>query len=158
MEYGNLHIIKLKVLAGPDRLLRIGVFFDNPYSFSDDLLINSFYGFETIVDSILKNHHGYGFSIDTKQLQQIFSLDSKLFIGKIKAEFLFRKNKGIEVKLSYYSEELELARKFSIINSFYIQNPDIDSEKYPRDFSLNNFRCGIRQNVINIPLDKFKIE
>lgn len=33
-------------------------------------------------------------------------VDSKTFIGKIRAEFLIRKNKPLEVKLNCYSEEL----------------------------------------------------
>lgn len=146
LEYSSVIIHKLIPLAGPDRLLRIS--FSLPFEsyMMEDTLDQYYNAVSYIINGCLLQKHSLTSEIDKETFFSWMHTDEgDPYEGIVRIELLIRKKQPSEVQLNYYPEELELARKFFEIESFYKINTDIDPETYPRAVTLNDLREGAEQ-------------
>jgi|GEM_PF-5843524 len=146
--YPGFTIDKLKILKGPDRLLRMRVRFQGIVDAEQSL-----YAFFEILNCLIWKNHGIQCNFKIEEFIGIFDkIDPSALIGtsycilgsdsQISVDLLIRRYKHSEFKVSYYPHDLELERNVSSIN-YHVTMSGNDLSDYQPKYTLNNFREGI---------------
>ncbi|MEP2025510.1 MAG: hypothetical protein ABJH98_17635 [Reichenbachiella sp.] len=158
LKTSSINIFKLILLAGPDRLLRIAFTLEHEFYHNEKYWTEEYETITYIINGLLIQKHSCTATIDKEYFfSWIRTIDNDSYDGLIRIELLIRKNKPSEVTLNYYSKELELARKFFEIESFYKINSDVDPENYPAPYRLIDLREGNEQSLQTFPVKVKKI-
>lgn len=148
----NLTIYELKILKGPDRLLRMKVLISDTIDMEIELLMLA-----SLVEALLFKHHNLSIDFPTNELLAIIPKGAgEFFKGKIGLEMFFRYKEPSVFNLRHYSEALEIERILSSAESTILVNK-IDYENYQYKYSLNDFRNGETLFPVIKKLNYFKI-
>jgi hypothetical protein len=141
---GTLEIFELKILKGPDRLLRLHVMIQDSQNITDSLSMLS-----TIVEAIIWKNHRMETDFPIQQILGAIPESKSIapgkygtfFNGALAIEMVLMQRSHSSFKMRYYPEELELERKASDVKLFLLRDGK-NLENFDFRYNLGNFREG----------------
>jgi hypothetical protein len=148
----NLEIYELKILKGPERLLRINVLIKQTLDLKETIDILS-----AIIESLIFKHHKLTLEFPSVQLLDFLPGNKKgkygtFLNGTLGMEILLLNKGASNFKIRYYSQEVEFERLISNTNN-YISINQINIETYKFKCTLKDFREGTSASEWNSKLN-----
>lgn len=138
---GNLEIYELKILKGPERLLRMHVLIKQTLDLKESVDILA-----TLIESLVFKHHKLTVEFPSAQLFEFMPNNEKgkygTFLNGVLGLEILLANKGASnFKIRYYPEEVEFERLIFNTNN-HISTNKIDMDTYRFTCTLKDFRDG----------------
>lgn len=158
--YTGVNIDKLKILKGPDRLLRTTARFSGSLDIETDLYILA-----EILDSLLRKHHQLSLHFPTKEILGVIPKGKStlmgekeygsMFNGTLIFDIFLRHKKPSEICLRYYPEDMEFERNLDSINH-YISINKIDFPNYEFKYTFGESTNGLSAESLMLDIDYTK--
>lgn len=142
---GNLTLLEIKPLKGPDRLLRIKVLVNNTFDIQSSIEM-----LEEVVKSLIYKYHKIYLEFPVSSLIDKLPNNNNFFSkyygeilnGMLGLEILFNYRTESNFKIRYYSEDLEFQRKLMSLDS-YVSINKVNMDEYVHPFTIDQIRNGI---------------
>lgn len=145
---GDLKIVEIKPLAGPDRLLRMHVMFENAFDLKTSITMLG-----VVVAALIAKYHNLNIEFPTMSLFDALPSNPHLNQDKygewqngvLGINVLIMRRSNSVFKMRYYANDLEFQRKLMAIDSYVAINK-IDMNKYHYQFTIEQLRNGIEMD------------
>lgn len=152
---GSLEIYELKILKGPDRLMRIHIIISETIDLKASINILGM-----LVDSLIWKHHNLQMVFPADQLFDAIPEDKnkfgtkpgEFFNGKLGVEILINKKTESIFNLRFYPEDLEFERHVSSVDS-YLAMQKIKMEDYEFKYTLGNLSAGFPRPTFTVKIN-----
>lgn len=155
--YTGVNIDKLKILKGPDRLLRTTARIYGSLDIETDLYILA-----EILDSLLRKHHQLSLHFPTKEILGAIPKGKNTLIGEKEYGSIFngtlifdiflRHKKPSEINLRYYPEDMEFERNWGFL-TYYIDMNKIDFPNYQFKYTFGDLAEGFSAETLMLNID-----
>ncbi|WP_025146057.1 hypothetical protein [Pedobacter jeongneungensis] len=144
-------ISEIKILKGPDRLLRMRVLISQCWDMEIELFLVA-----TLAEALIYKHHNLSVDFPVKDLLEIMPKGAgEFFKGKVGIDFFFRVKGPSVFEVRYYTEELETVRAIVTANSV-LDLHEKDLHKYENKYTIHDLRNGTQLPPINKVLNYIK--
>lgn len=154
--YTGVNIDKLKILKGPDRLLRTTARISWSMDIETDLYILA-----EILDSLLRKHHQLSLHFPAEQILKSIPKSNdtlmgdkeygSIFNGTLILEIFLRHKKTSEINLKYFPEDMEFERKWDSVAN-YITINKIDFPSYQFKYTFGEMTNGFSAETLMLDI------
>lgn len=158
--YTGVNIDKLKILKGPDRLLRTTARISWSMDIETDLYIIA-----EILDSLLRKHHQLSLHFPINEILSIIPKGKSKLMGEkeygsllngtLILDLFLRYKKPSEINLSYFPEDLEFERNWESVNNYIIMNK-IDFPNYEFKYTFGDLSNGFNAETLVLDINYSK--